>query len=355
MKNKLTTEEQLLQSKLNEAQFGYQEADWKQIESAVAKKGFWANYSTFFKAAALFVALGSAVYIVNSRYQTPNESTTQIVKVEKEQKTTSVTESVVQESEPTVENQNTEKTPSVEVAPETIKSDQNNSIVKKISTGNKPSTKESKQENDGNKGSSKAAVIPASALATLEIKEIRILGAPCIGQKLTMELDFRGFYTDEMAVIWKLNGKQLKGQGPKTELELNAAGQYEVTAAVYHNEFSIASNSNRFEVNEKVELDFTSEDLKTPFNDKKVKLKIVAPAEGKYVWYENRATDKLITGDEVDWAFSSEGHHNMTVEYTSPIGCFQKKIKEIEMDIFFNQEAFKKKIGTVDFKIPEKC
>ena len=340
MKNKLTTEEQVLQSKLNEAQFGYQEADWKQIESVVAKKGFWANYSTFFKAAALFVALGSAVYIVNSRYQTPNESTTQIAKVKNEEKTNSETESAVEQSEPTVENENTEKAPTDEVAAEGVKRDQSNLIPNKISTGNILSSKESNQKNDVSEGNVKAAKTPTSNLATLEIKEIRILGAPCIGEKLTLELAFRGFYTDEMTVTWKMNGKQLKGQGPRTELELSTAGEYEVSAVVYRKENNIASNSNSLEVKEKAELDFTAEDLKNPFNDEKVKLKIIEPVEGKYIWYENRSTDKLIAGDEVEWAFSSEGHHNMTVEYTSPLGCFQTKTKEVEMDIFFNQEAF---------------
>jgi large-conductance mechanosensitive channel len=83
MKNKLTTEEQLLQSKLNEAQFSYKESDWKQIESAVAKKGFWANYNTFFKAAAAFVVLSSAIYLVNTKYDTTPRTQTEAKAVEK--------------------------------------------------------------------------------------------------------------------------------------------------------------------------------------------------------------------------------------------------------------------------------
>ena len=345
MKNKLIPEEELLRSTLNESQFTYQEADWKQIESAVAKKGFWTNYNPFFKAAAAFVVLGAAIYVLNQRYQTTEAAADQVIaekqteRLDAKTETAKVKDNSAKDGTPT---QNEEAAIQEISANSEAVIDQNTTLIQQKESAT-PNTLngESNLENINQTAENSEEQVDAENIQVdFEIKEIHLLSAPCAGTKLDVDLNYRGFYTDDMNVTWKLDGKTVTTKDPNTSIAIERAGNYTITASVYKDGNAIASNSNSFVVEEKVTLDFSAENLSNPFNDEKVRLTINQPAKGKYVWYENRANDKLLSGTEVDWSFNTEGHHNISVGYTSDYGCLQKKTKGIDVEFFFKPEVF---------------
>ena len=340
MKNKLSPEEQLLHSKLNENQFTYQESDWAQIESTVAKKSFWANYSPFFKAAVAFVVLGAAVYLVNQRYQPSAEATVQ--PTEKKQleqpKKTEIEKLSTPEPDETSEplTNKSASTSSVETT------SPNQSATGKAATNliKQPAQTDLRESSTPVMSNSETKEPTTSTLPTIDITEIKILNAPCLNETLHAKIDVKSDLTKNSFVEWKLNGRTLKFEGTTVNVELKQPGDYLLEAAIYQEQKRISDKSINFKVENKVNLDFSYENLSTPFNDKRVKLTVSDPQEGTYTWFENKRTKESPQGKEIEWGFNTEGTRNITLEYTSAMGCVQQHTKEVEMDIFFTPLVF---------------
>lgn len=340
MKNKLSPEEQLLHSKLNENQFTYQESDWAQIESTVAKKSFWANYSPFLKAAVAFVVLGAAVYIINQRYQPSAEATVQTTekqeleqpkKTEIEKLSTSEPEEILEPvSNVSASASSVEKTSSSENV-------KGNAATKHTP---QPAHKDQRESSTFIINNNETKEPSTTTLPTIDIKEIKMLNVPCLNETLQAELDLKGTLTNNSFLVWKLNGKKLNFEGTNLDVELKQSGDYHLEATIYQEQNRISEKSINFKVENKVDLDFSYENLSTPFNDKKVKLAVSEPIEGTYKWFENTHTKEAPEGKEIEWDFNTEGTRNITVEYTSALGCVQQKTKEVEMDIFFTPLVF---------------
>lgn len=347
MKNKLTTEEQLLQSKLNEVQFNYQEADWAQMEAVVAKKGFWGNYGMLFKTAAIFAILGAAVFLVNEQFES-RKTTNQDNPVasdlaESNKVTTSIIDSETNQSnldQEVIKTDNTLLAESSEIK-ETTEAPSN--VISKLPTNEISKNTNIKTETIN------VDIVPAETKPSaskewvnphFEIKGVQILNAPCINSTVHFDLSVRGFYDDEIEITWMLNNKILDGKKAENQALINVTGDYTIKAIAQRDNQVLSSSESHFIVEDIAPLNFVYHNLSTPFDDDQINLSITNPIQGTYVWFADGNKKKLTPGTNVNLELKTEGMHDVTVEYTSNYGCTQSTTKQVEMEKFYSPLVF---------------
>ena len=219
----------MLQSKLNEARFDYQEADWKQIESAVAKKGFLANYSQFFKAAAEFVVIASAVYFVNTKYDNATENATEVKQAEKDK-----TAEIIGEKSSTIEDGTTtsENIPVKEIITSQVLEEE------KVTPANaplkeKPEVVKNQQVNNTPSKSSRPveseAIVERELAPELDFLNINVLTKTCINTLVEFEGEYVTSLEEDLTFEWLVNDETIKGQDAKNSFAFDEAGENKLT------------------------------------------------------------------------------------------------------------------------------
>lgn len=339
MKNKLSSEEQSLHSKLNEAEFAYQESDWKQIETAVAKKGFLANYGTFFKAAVAFVVLTTAVYLVNTKYSKVQEP--KIQTAEKQESSTRL-EIAIEPAE--VEATNSENIPIQEIiASQVVETDKENLIA---------GVKELKQTKVDHKG---LVVKKSTALETINEPEeiinkelspnldylnINILSSTCINSLIEFEGEYVTSLEEDLNFKWLIDGKVIKGSQLKNTYTFTSEGMYELTFIIVNEEEILGKFSKTIKINPVETIDFKYEDISNPFYDNNVRLIAINPQPGEYMWYFNKYNDRVQFNKITAWWFEHPGTYQMNLDYTNENGCTATATKTVVMEKQFTQRSF---------------
>ena len=337
MKNKLTKEEQLLQSKLNEAQFSYRESDWKQIESAVAKKGFWTNYNTFFKAAAAFVVLSSAIYLVNSKYDTAQKTQTEVKAIEENKSALIKKKSVapLQKEITTSENIPVEEI----ITSQILEKDKERSHtipgkVKNITTSNKELIHEEVT-------STKRLDVNEKQLApNLDFLNINVLSKTCIHSLIQFEGEYVTSLEEDFQFSWLIDDQIIKGQNTNNSYTFNKEGTYKVTFLISSEENVLGKFSKLIDIASSEIIDFEYENISNPFYDQNVRLMAINPKAGEYLWYSNKKESRVQFNKETAWWFEHEGTYQMNLDYTSKNGCTSTTTKSVVMEEYFTQESF---------------
>ncbi|MFB1021997.1 MAG: gliding motility-associated C-terminal domain-containing protein [Vicingaceae bacterium] len=337
MKNKLTTEEQLLQSKLNEAQFSYKESDWKQIESAVAKKGFWENYNTFFKAAAAFVVLSSAIYLVNTKYDTTPRTQTEAKAVEKKDSTFTKKKSVnsSQEVITTSENIPVEEI----IASQTLEKDKEKSHTVPQKAIDIVLIK-NKLINEVAPLNSRSDIDKKQLAPNLDFLNINVLSKTCIHSLIQFEGEYVTSLEENFQFSWLIDDQIIKGQNSNNSYTFNKEGIYKVTFLISNEENLLGKFSKLIDIAPSEIIDFEYENISNPFYDQNVRLIAINPPPGDYLWYSNKKESRVQFNKETAWWFEREGTYQMNLDYTSKNGCTATATKLVVMENHFTQESF---------------
>ncbi|MDB9963637.1 gliding motility-associated C-terminal domain-containing protein [Vicingaceae bacterium] len=339
MKNKLTTEEQLLQSKLNEAKFGYQEVDWKQIESVVAKKGFLANYGTFLKAAAAFVVLASAVYFVNTKYDKTTETASEVKLTEKvktveiidEKASTLKDETTTSENIPIKEIITSQVLEEEKVTPVVAPPKEKPKVVQNHITSNEPSVP-AKPFLD--------TVVKNDLAPELDSLNIIVLSKTCINTLVQFEGEYVTSIEEDLKFTWLVNEEAIKGQDSKNSYKFDKAGDYRLTFIISNGQNILGKFSKSIEILSLETVDFEFENINNPFYDQNVRLKAINPQPGSYMWYFNKRNDRVQLGKETAWWFQHPGTYEMNLEFTAPNGCVSTTTKSVVMKEHFTPKIF---------------
>ncbi|MDB4061101.1 gliding motility-associated C-terminal domain-containing protein [Vicingaceae bacterium] len=339
MKNKLTTEEQLLQSKLNEAKFGYQEVDWKQIESVVAKKGFLANYGTFLKAAAAFLVLASAVYFVNTKYDKTTETASEVKLTEKvktveiidEKASTLKDETTTSENIPIKEIITSQVLEEEKVTPLVTPPKEKPKVVQNHITSNEPSVP-AKPFLD--------TVVKNDQAPELDSININVLSKTCINTLVQFEGEYVTSIEEDLKFTWLVNEEAIKGQDSKNSYKFDKAGDYRLTFIISNGQNILGKFSKSIEILSSETVDFEFENINNPFYDQNVRLKAINPQPGSYMWYFNKRNDRVQLGKETAWWFQHPGTYEMNLEFTAPNGCVSTTTKSVVMEEHFTPKIF---------------
>jgi gliding motility-associated-like protein len=344
MKNKLTTEEQLLQSKLNEAQFSYQEADWKQIESAVAKKGFLANYGTFLKAAAAFVVLASAVYFVNTRYDKTTETATEVKLTEKSN--TANTAEIIDKKASALKDGTTtsENIPVKEIITSQVLEEDK---VTPVVASPKEQTKEDQNQKASNnepaaptKPIESEAVVEKELAPELDFLNINVLSKTCINTLVEFEGEYVTNVEDDLKFTWLVNEKVIKGEDAKNVYTFDQAGDYKLTFIISNQQNVLGKFSKSIVISPAETVDFEYENIDNPFYDYNVRLIATNPQPGQYMWYVDKYNDRVQFQKVTAWWFENPGTYQMNLDYTSENGCTSTITKTVVMERHFTPTIF---------------
>ncbi|MFT5666559.1 MAG: gliding motility-associated-like protein [Vicingaceae bacterium] len=337
MKNKLTTEEQLLQSKLNEAQFSYKESDWKQIESAVAKKGFWANYNTFFKAAAAFVVLSSAIYLVNAKYDTTPRTQTEVKAVEKKDSTVTKKKSVNSSLEVITTSENI---PVEEIiTSQALEKDKERSHTTYQKAKDIVPIKK-KLVNEVAPSNSSSDIDEKQLAPNLDFLNINVLSKTCIHSLIQFEGEYVTSLEEDFQFSWLIDDQVIKGQNSNNSYTFNKEGTYKVTFLISNEENLLGKFSKLIDIAPSEIIDFEYENISNPFYDQNVRLIAINPPPGDYLWYSNKKESRVQFNKETAWWFEREGTYQMNLDYTSKNGCTATTTKSVVMEDNFTQESF---------------
>ena len=335
MKNKLTQEEQALNNKLNEAEFAYQESHWAEMQQMIGKKGFLANYGTFFKAAIAFVAIVSSVVLINNFYPEDKSSITTITDQDTKKdrtKQNEVEQNVTNNEdqlkvEETIEPEKTELTDKG-VTP-TIKAEK--SLVKENDINKISKDETPKQINESEKTIKNNSVEPLENTApSIELSKIEIKGSLCLDNTAQFITKLKGNFKENIDLKWFLNNKRISGDQLTNSLQLMESGANNIAIEAYYNGNMIAAAEESFEVENKVALDFVATDLTDPFYDQNVNLRSTREDLDNLMWFENK-NERVQFGHETAWTFINEGTHNITLQHTSDKGCVSSVTKPVSM------------------------
>ena len=342
MKNKLSPEEQLLHSKLNEPQFTYQDADWKQIESVVAKKGFWSNYSPFFKAAAAFVVLATAMYIVNTKYDKPAESRIEtVVTLTKKANTAAIADEeaiILTDGITTSENIPVKEIITSQVLE--VQRGNPTTDVENIEDHPKPVQNLSTTPIEALKQAEPEPIIETQLDSSLEITNINILSKTCINSLIEFKGEYTTSYEEDLYYSWLVDGKPIQGESAKNSYTFDSEGIYTLTFIVSYEGNLLGKYSQSIEISPSEAVDFTYSNLDNPFYDNNINLKVVNPQDGKYMWYFNKYNDRVQFGKETAWFFKNQGTYQMNLDYTNKEGCVSTETKSVEMKKHFTAQIF---------------
>jgi gliding motility-associated-like protein len=325
-KNKLSSEEQALRDKLNEADFHFQEADWKAIEGEVSA-GKWAKYKTLLKTAATFVALSGAVYFLNQEMQ-PQSEKAPIQEAQKAEKQLSNESPQVQKST----NFPSEE-PKAEKAEPVLSDNQRAKLTEEKS-------KTTPGEVTKNEEQLKTETVEPKEIAVEEEKQqsprsnddvfnLTIDGKYCLGEEVNLLLKKNGKAIDEskFTLRWFINNKRLIQQEAELKYSLDEAGEYKVGLKIKdENGHLVSTLEERIHVEALPEVNFTYEDGSAIFNDFTAEFK-PTPKNLNYRWFVD---DKEISLNENNiHDFQDKGVYFMRMTYTNEANC----IVEIEKPV----------------------
>ena len=339
MKNKLSPQEQLLHSKLNEPQFTYQEADWKQIESVVAKKGFLANYGTFFKAAAAFLILTAAVYVVNSKYDKTPKPETQSTAVQKDNATNSE-KSVATAIEGTTTSENIPVNEIITSQVLEYKKERSPLISEKAENNEVDDTELSTMSIEVAPSNDTEEINEKQLASNLDFLNIHVLSKTCINSLIEFEGEYVTSLEEDLEFSWLVDDKTIEGPNPKNSHTFSAAGTYKLTFIISNREQVLGKFSKTIEITPVETIDFNYENISNPFYDQNVRLIATNPQPGEYMWYFNKYKDRVQFNKETAWWFEHEGTYQMNLEYTSKSGCVSTTSKSVVMKKHFTPRSF---------------
>lgn len=326
-KNKLSSEEQALREKLNEADFHYQEADWKVIESEVSAAK-WGKYKSLLKTAAAIVVLSGAVYFFNQKMQSQSEKA-DAQKTEE----VSVEPSVEKPQSPNKENSDASPIkPEVEKAEVTTPDTQaNEDTEKQIETSQKEIA--NKNPVDEETEAKEATVEQDNNQRETSDKEVafklEINGDYCLGEELELLAKANGQVIDgsKYNLRWFINDNRLIQKESQIKYNLDEAGLYKIKLKVNgKNGEPITSLEESVNVESLPEIDFTYEDGDGLFTDFSAEFK-PRPKNLNYRWFVD---DNEISLDENKvHNFHKKGVYFMRMAYTTKNNC----IAEIEKPV----------------------
>lgn len=346
MKNKLTSEELKLQSKLNEVEFAYQESNWAEMEQLVSKNSIWTKYGSIFKATLAFVAIVASVVLLQEFYPEEHDKVSNI-----------------EDKEVTQPQQPITKTPNI--ASESLNSQSSDysnisgetKVEKKDTPLEDPSSIEVQQKIEQlNAKELELAQTPIQEKSVhikpnaekieennLEVRAdvvyVELESAPCLNEELKVKAVLKEALTNENIYFkWFINKAELKGNGIQNSFTINSSGEKQIVVKAYFGNKLLSEGKNDFTVEDKLDLTFTATDLDDIFYDQNVNLKVDQPSAGTYIWYIDKK-EKVQYGKETAWSFLNEGRYNMTLEHVSPNGCVNQTVKSVEMEKDFI-EAF---------------
>lgn len=324
--NKLSPEEQALREKLNEADFHYQEADWKAIESEVSA-GKWGKYKSLLKAAAAFVALSGAVYFINQEMQPQSEK----AKVEETEKI----EPNASEEKIQVQNKENSKAPSVKpeveksetITPATQTTDQTEEQIETIQS-------EINEESPSNELiERKEEVVEKEQVQDSDPNEINfnidIKGRYCLGEEIKLFAKANGKTLSESkySFRWFVNDKRLIQQESELIYSLDDAGEYNIKLKINdENSRLVSTLEESFKVDALPEIDFTYEDGDGIFTDFTAEFK-PSPKNLDYKWFLD--DEKVSLNEDNLYRFHSKGVYSMRMVYESESGCMLEVDKPV--------------------------
>ncbi|MBL4710452.1 MAG: gliding motility-associated C-terminal domain-containing protein [Flavobacteriales bacterium] len=344
MKNKLTSEELKLQSKLNEADFAYQESHWTEMEQILSKKSIWTKYGSIFKAALVFISIVGSVVLLQEFY--PKEE---------EQVSNTETKEAIQPQNETIEIEpsspsNTTKLNGINVIK---KAAINQEEVPKEASSQVEVKQKIKQLNSKELELAQTPIEEKSELSETLTEEaqdnildiqtdvlfVELESAPCLNEELRIKAVLKEALTNKDVYFkWFINESRIEGNGIQNSLTITSPGKKHIIVRAYYKDKLLSEGKNDFTVENKLDLNFVATDLDGPFYDHNVNLKVDQPSTGTYRWYIDKR-EQVQFGKETAWSFIQEGRYSMTLEHVSPNGCINKTSKLIEMEIDFI-EAF---------------
>ncbi|MEX2380556.1 MAG: gliding motility-associated C-terminal domain-containing protein [Vicingaceae bacterium] len=318
-KNKLSSEEQALRDKLNEADFHFQEADWKAIEGEVSA-GKWAKYKTLLKTAAAFVAISGAVYFLNQEMQpqsekayvqdteevAPNTSEEKNIQTQNEENSEAVpleTKSEETERTTTVDQTADQTEEQIESTPTEIADEIPNKEADEV---NKELTEPENQQSEK----------PTEVTFKLDIK-----GRYCLGEELELSAKVNGQTIDESKynLRWFINNKRLIQKEARIKYSLDEAGLYQIGLKVNDNNGNnISSLNETIKVSELPDIDFTYEDGDGLFTDFSAEFK-PSPKNLDYRWFVDE--NEITLNENNVHNFQKKGVYFMRMSYTNEANC----------------------------------
>lgn len=317
-KNKLSTEDQALREKLNEADFHYQEADWKAIESEVSA-GKWGKYKTLLKTATALVVLSGAVYFMNQEMQ-PQSKKAGVQKTEElapkpseeipQSKNAESSDANPIETEVETDETTLPASQPIKVTEKQTKTNQNE-IAVESQTNEETEAKEVavEQKNNQNETSTDLTFM------------LDIEGKYCLGEELELLVRANGQAIDENKynLRWFINDRRLIQNEARLKYSLDEAGEYKVGLKVKDESGNlITSLEETIEVAEMPEIDFTYEDGDGLFTDFSAEFK-PSPENLNYRWFVD--DNEISLNENNVHNFHKKGVYFMRMTYTNETNC----------------------------------
>lgn len=334
MKNKLTTDEELFQSKLNDAEFTYKDSHWAEMQGKLGANTT-ATFSPLMKAAVGFLILVGAVALVNLSY-----SDQKIISPEKQE--------IVQEEAITDHTHEKSSTIISEVditeIEEFTKETQSTSKIEKIEVASEPFILIEIQEKgeielQKEMSPSKNKIIKTKEVKTsfnFVIESITTTNVPCLNTRTYFQLNFPGSEPEGYTYEWLINGKTINGSHFENSYVFLNSGIFEITANAIVNNEIIGTSKTIIEINNQPNLEFNAIDSKDVFTDNHISLDVLYPSEGTYRWKTMNAT--IPQGESSTLIFQSEGYKDITLEHTSANGCVTANTQKVAMRYDFIED-----------------
>lgn len=341
MKNKLNAEEQLLRDKLNqaEADFNYQESNWQEMQQVLPKKGVLGKYGTLLKAGIGFALMVSLAYLVNTGWES-NDS------VDKTEQAEPTTEQAVVSSNQKIENEQKDSARDQTPQQEEAMRDHADKVVLNNSTksSSKQATtevKSSKINPPTEKRSTKNEVPPLNLSdqqtpeLDFNLEDIVLEGKTCIGNTITATAKSSGSTLQNIHYKWLIDNKNIFIDANSAAIELTKTGRLKIEVYVLKDQKTLASREIEVQVPEKVTLDFTYNDLESPYDDLKALFKASPEGLSNLKW-SIKDIGVALSGNEVSYEFDKKGVYDLSLSHESPHGCITEITKPIAINKDFN-------------------
>ena len=334
MKNKLNAEEQLFRDKLNqaEADFNYQESNWQEMQQLLPKRGVVGKYGTLLKAGIGFALIVGLAYLTNTGWEDNNlANTSQQEKLTTEQALVSNDETTTNQQKNAAKNQanpqeevkvdNAEKEVPQTTAKSNIEQPKTKQAESKI---NQPTEEDSKENN----------VSPVKPLKQesneldFNLNAIGLEGKSCIGNTITAAAKSSGSDTKNMHYKWVIDDKNIFVDDKSTEIELTKAGLLKIEVYVLKDNKVVSSRGVEIRIPELVEVNFTYDDLESPYDDLKAVFKATPEGLSNLKW-NIKEIDVELSGNEVSHQFDKKGVYDLSLSHTSKFGCIAEISKPI--------------------------
>jgi gliding motility-associated-like protein len=317
-KNNLNNLEQKLHNKLNEVSFGFDEQHWLEMEAKLKKPSFFAKYATSIKiAAVLLIGVIGLTYILNkdSNHIKVSEKITTPIK-QKEKPIT--TEAIEKEETNLIAN---ELKPVKETS---INNESKNKTLEKVNLNNSNTKIETTTINtEAITVGTKHEEPEFSSIEGLEIS-----GNICLWSTISLSAITDKTISSEK-FTWTINGKSIKKSTPNIDLTIKESGHYIISIENVN-----GSESTEFYVQDSPTIDFTFEDLQSPYWDESAILK-AEPVGLEYSW-DIEGFDNPIIGNNQTVDFSSIGLYNVELIAIGKNGCATRINKSIHIQKDFD-------------------